>query len=257
MLLAVSCTHNRSEKPEIKGAEFTPPEKTLVLIQGYHLDEHSWSEMIKHVPEEKYNVMALGRVARDGEKPASLKNIAIKSCQEINAHSILVAHSFGGAIANQMFGYCPSKIIKIIYVSALIPNVDELPFARMKNDAEQAIYAQAVNMDNQLITPKEPKTFYKVMDPEVNTSSNNLPRLYAESVSLTTEEVFFNAERFKQLPKSYVITTKDAVVSQGTQKMFLEDASITRIEKISTGHFPMIAQPKKLADIILKLADLN
>ena len=145
--------------------------------------------------------------------------------------------------------------MKIIYISAVVPQDDELPFARMKNPKEQATYAEAVSIDNNFITPKDPKVFYKIMDSEVDLNSANLPRLYAESVNLTLEEVFFNADKFKLLPKAYIITTKDTVVSSDTQKMFIEDAGITSIEKISTGHFPMIADPKKLAGIILKLTE--
>lgn len=249
----MGCTHSRSEKTETSAS--VSPERTLVLIQGYHLDENSWNDLILNIPEDRYDVQTLGRIARDENKPASIKTIAIKSCQEIYANSIIVAHSFGGAIAGQMYGYCPQKILKVIYISAIIPNVDELPFARMKNEKEQAAYAEAVSFDGQFITPKDPKVFFKYMDSEVDTNSTTLPRLFAESMNLTKEEVFYNPERFNRLPKAYIITTKDLIVTPETQKMFISDAGITAIEKISTGHFPMISDPKKLADIILKLSD--
>jgi pimeloyl-ACP methyl ester carboxylesterase len=259
-LLLVSCARSNFKTEPTTVSKATsktsngPPEKTLVFIQGYHLDEKSWNAVISKIPSEQFFTRTLGRAGREEGKAATLKNVAKKGCQEISANSILVAHSYGGAIANQMFGYCPQKILKIIYISAIVPFDDEKPFARMTNETEQASYAQAVTFDQNFITPKDPKIFYNVMDSEVDTSKTDLPKTYAESTGLTSDELIFNSDKFKLLPKSYIITTKDSVVSKNTQQMFIKDSEINNVEKISTGHFPMISRPEELAELILKFA---
>lgn len=232
----------------------TLSKKTLVLIQGYHLDETSWDEIKSRIPTEEFNVMTLGRLGRDLNHPASLKEIATMSCQAIPDHSVLVAHSYGGAISTAMFGICPEKIFKIIYISAIVPNNGEKPFDRMNSKEDQGNYAKAVTFSASMITPKDPQVFYSEMDPSIETSSDILPHVYPESLNLTAEKLSYDAVKFKKLSKAYIVTTKDPVVGSTTQRMFIRDAGITQTIEIPTGHFPMIAQPEMLTEMILKLA---
>lgn len=233
-----------------------PAKNTLILIQGFHLDSSSWKEVEKLIPEDKYLVKTLNRLGRDEKRPASLNRIANISCKEIPLKSVLVAHSFGGAIATGMYGKCPEKIVKIIYISALVPKSDEMPFARMTNKAAQAQYAKAVKVINNKMVPHSPKIFFGAMDPMVDVKSTTLPPLYAESATLTSESIHYNPRQFAALPKSFILTLKDPVVTQETQKMFLNDANIKEFQGIPTGHYPMIANPKLTAEMILKYAPL-
>lgn len=236
----------------------TPPKaikKTLVFIQGYHLDGASWDEVIKKIPHKEFNTMTLGRIGRDESKPASLNNIATLSCKQIPKHSILIAHSFGGAISTAMYGLCPEKISKIIYISAIIPKNGEKPFDRMRNRQDQSNYARAVTFNKTTITPRAPKDFYPAMDPSVDLTSKSLPKLYPESFSLTFEVVNYDAEQFTSLPKSYILTENDPVVGVQTQQIFIKDAGIKEVQAIPTGHFPMIAKPELLSHMILKFAN--
>jgi pimeloyl-ACP methyl ester carboxylesterase len=258
LLLVVSCARTNVKNISPPSSEMrtsnTASEKTLVFIQGFHLDEKSWGAVISNIPKNEFLIHTIARANSDKPKAATLKAIAKRGCQGISADSILVAHSFGGAIANQMFGYCPQKILKIIYISAIVPFNDELPFARMSDEKAQAHYAQAVTFEEHVITPKDPETFYKVMDSEVAYSAANSPKVYPEQTSLSEEELIYNEDKFKVLPKAYIMTTKDNVVSKDTQLMYIKDAAIENVGKISTGHFPMISAPEDLADLILKLA---
>ena len=155
-----------------------------------------------------------------------------------------------------MYGLCPEKIEKIIYISAVVPKNGEKPFDRMRNRQDQARYAKAVTFDKTKIYPREPKKFYPAMDPEVNVDATpNLPKLYTEWMSLTFEVVNYDAEQFASLPKAYIVTEKDPVVGAATQEMFIKDASIKEVQGIPTGHFPMIAKPELLSHMILKFAN--
>jgi pimeloyl-ACP methyl ester carboxylesterase len=244
LVLLANCAH----KPQ-------PIKKTLVFIQGYHLDGSSWSEVRLRVPKEEFASITLDRISRDQSTPASLNEIARVSCKQSPKHSVLVAHSFGGAIATAMYGLCPEKIAKIIYISAVVPKNGEKPFDRMRNRQDQARYAKAVTFDKIKIYPREPKKFYAAMDPEVNINATpTLPKIYTEWMSLTFEVVNYDAEQFASLPKAYIVTEKDPVVGAATQEMFIKDAAIKEVQGIPTGHFPMIAKPELLSHMILKFA---
>lgn len=234
----------------------TPPKpikKTIVFIQGYHLDETSWSEVSKLVPKKEFKTLSLDRSGRDGTKP-SVNEIAKINCQKIPKHSIIVAHSFGGAITTAMYGLCPEKITKVIFVSAIVPKNGEKPFDRMRNRQDQVNYAKAVTFDKKMIYPKKPEIFFKAIDPEVDLSSKTLPTIYNESLSLTAEIINYDAEQFASLPKSYIVTEKDPVVGVASQEVFIKDAGIKEVQGIPTGHFPMLAKPELLSHMILKFA---
>jgi pimeloyl-ACP methyl ester carboxylesterase len=243
LFLVLSCSHHSIKKPA--------PKTTLVLIQGYHLDQTSWNEVSNRIPKEQFDVLTLNRDGRDTVHPASLKEIATLGCAKTPVSSILVAHSYGGAIATAMFGLCPEKIVKIIYVSAVVPMNTEKPFDRMKDKRAQKTYAKAVTFDSKMIYPRESMVFYKVMDPSVNLHSLWLPALFPESMNLTMEPLQYDQEKFWALAKSYVITEKDPVVSLQSQQMFIKDARITQTEGVATGHFPMISNPEALTRVIL------
>jgi pimeloyl-ACP methyl ester carboxylesterase len=230
--------------------------KNLVLIQGYHLDETSWNEVKKYIPVNQFNIITLGRLGRESSQPASLANIANVSCGRIHNNSILIAHSFGGAIANAMFGSCPQKISKIIYISAVVPKNDEKPFARMSEKADQENYAKIVTFNKTSITPKAPEIFYPGMDSEIDMKQGHLPKLYSEPMSLMEEAVHYELASFNKLRKSYIMTEKDQVVSLKTQEMFIRDARIKESGGIPTGHFPMITKPEDLTEMILDFVSL-
>ena len=100
----------------------------MILIQGVHLDGSSWDAFKKLIPNDQFEVSDLGRIGRDDKQPASLKQIATLSCNQLVRPSVVIAHSYGGAITNAMIGICPEKIKQVIYVAALVPMVGEKTF---------------------------------------------------------------------------------------------------------------------------------
>jgi pimeloyl-ACP methyl ester carboxylesterase len=240
-LLLASCA--QAPKKEIV-------KQNLVLIQGVHLDGNAWNELKTKLDPETFSVMDLGRIGRDTETAASLKMIAEQSCAAIPEKSTVVAHSFGGAIANSMTGICPDKITKIIYVSALVPLNGEKPFDLM-NKTDKTNYAKVVTYEKFKIVPKEASAFFRGTDPQVKTEGP-LAELYSEWISLGGEAVIYDEAKFSAIPKVYLYTERDTVISLTTQFQYTSRTGIKHSDGIATGHFPMISNPEKLATLITK-----
>lgn len=235
-------------------AQQTPKEvkkQNIVLIQGVHLDGSSWNEVKTRLEANNFAVTLVDRAGRDDKTPASLRNIAVRSCALVKEPSIIVAHSFGGAIVNSMVGTCPMKITSIIYVSALVPLHGEKPFDLM-NKTDNANYQKIVTFGKMKIIPKGAE-FYKGADPQIP-STAVLPPLYAEWTSLGAEEVTFDPKVYSPIPKAYISTEKDPVVSLTTQFQYSSRAGIKNYDGIETGHFPMLSNPEKLTQFIMKWA---
>ncbi len=231
------------------------PPRNLVLIQGVHLGADAW-EGVKNLLDPKlFKIMDLGRIGRDTVGAASLKDIADQSCKLIPANSILVAHSYGGAIGNQMVGICSEKISKIIYVTAIVPLAEEGPFDLM-NKTDQMNYGKIVTIGKFKIIPKEAQTYFKLSDPSI-TPSAELPGLHSEWVSLGSEMLNYDQAVFQAIPKVYLYTERDPVLSLTTQFQFTSRAGIKDSDGMQTGHYPMISNPERLSALITKWAKQN
>ena len=242
--LIVGCAH--SPKPE------TSP-KRIVLIQGVHLDELSWGPVKSRLETHGYEIQTLNRLGRDRAPSASLRDIARQSCEAVPKRSTVVAHSFGGAIVNAMVGICPEKIARIIYVSALVPISGEKPFLQMSNH-DQMEYGKAVDFKMGQIKPKNPYQFFKVTDPTYRYHKRTAPPLYGESMNLSMEAVEYDEKVLKEIPRSYIYTLKDNVISLKTQEFYTSRSQITQTAGVQTGHFPMISNPEALTMEILNFA---
>jgi pimeloyl-ACP methyl ester carboxylesterase len=242
ILLLVGCA--QTQKPVKK--------HNLVLIQGVHLDGSSWDEVKKRLNPEEFTVTIVDRAGRDDKGPASIRNIAERSCALFQEPSTIVAHSYGGAIANAMIGTCPMKIRGIIYISALVPLHGEKPFDLM-NKTDNAAYQKIVTFGKFKIIPKEALTFFNGADPMIP-STAVLPPLYSEWTSLGAEDVTFDPKVFASIPKAYIYTEKDPVVGLTTQFQFTSRSGIKNYDGIQTGHFPMVSNPEKLTNLIVKWA---
>ena len=246
LLLIVGCS------TKLKKAAPLPESRTIVLIQGVQLDDTSWNTVKGLLPAPGLMVMSLNRVGRDEKHPASLTEIATLSCEQIPENSIMIGHSFGGAIVNRMVGVCPTKIKQLIYVSAVVPLKGEKPFDRL-SARDQKEYGKAVVMSKTQITPKSAQAFFRVTDATFKFSKKEAPPLYKESMGLIHEPVEYDEAAYLAIPKSYIFTERDAVVSMETQRGYVERAGITVTAGVQTGHFPMYSNPEALAVELQKL----
>lgn len=241
-LLLVGCAQTKKQLPL----------QNLVLIQGVHVDGTVWNEVTKRLNANSFNVINLERIGRDSEKAASLKDIATQSCQKIPMKSTVVAHSYGGAIVNSMTGICPDKIQKIIYISAVVPLSGEKPFDLM-NKTDKMNYSKVVTFGKYKIIPKEAKTFFQTADATIN-SKTELPMLHSEWMSLSTEDVVYDEAKFNAIPKAYIYTEKDMIISLTTQFQYTSRTGIRHYDGIPTGHYPMLSNPERLSVLIKKWA---
>lgn len=238
ILSALSCAHTSSEQ-----------KKKLVLISGSHLDESSWNEVIKNLNSSTYSVTALPRLGRDPEHPTHLKQTAEAACQRIENSSTLVAHSFGGVLANEIVGVCPTKISKIIYVAALVPFSGEHGTDLLKG-ADQKSYMSAVKIEKDRISPKSKNSFLLTLDSGIDVDQKSLPGVYPESLLGSADTLQLNQDDLENVQKYYVFTSEDKIISPDYQKKIAGRVHLAATNTIRSGHLPMISKPQELSRII-------
>jgi pimeloyl-ACP methyl ester carboxylesterase len=73
-------------------------------------------------------------------------------------------------------------------------------------------------------------------------------------MSLTEEPIEYNVTHFNAIPKVYLYTAKDPVITLSTQTRYTERTKITDTDSLATGHFPMLSDPTTLAALLQKWA---
>ncbi|MNK07462.1 Pyrethroid hydrolase [compost metagenome] len=240
-LFLASCTHKPEESVR----------KSVVFIHGSHFDSGAWSQVLPEL-QDLYDTHTITLMGRDEVEHASLTEMAKDACEQVQTPSVMVGHSFGGAVINQMMGICPEKVQGIVYVTALVPLKGEKPFDAM-GKADQAAYEKAVTFKKDRIVPKATATFLKAMDADVIVKPLPDVRLYSESYIGGADPIIYEDAAFAQVPKYYIYATHDQIVQMTSQKKYTDRTKMRKTESVESGHLPMLSKPKELAGALKKV----
>lgn len=232
-----------------------PSLKTVILIHGAHLDGASWNKVTSYLEQNNQKVMAPTLPGRDNNKNVDLTTYAQFVCDIAPENSILVGHSQGGAIANQMVGLCPEKIAKIIYVTAVVPLNGERPFDLMEKRDEKA-YAKTVVFKKDRAEPRNKRGFLRAMAQDFDYKTGKAPAIYSEPTKVAGTIVKFESEHFDSIPKAYIYAESDLIITPQTQKKYTDRTEFQETYSVVSGHLPMVTKPDALADVILKSSTL-
>ncbi len=239
-LLIVSCSTTQKSN-----------EKTVVLLHGAHLDGSSWARVATYLAEKGRKTISPTLPGRGNNKNVDLNDYAKFACDLAPDNSILVGHSQGGAIANQMLGICPDKIIKIIYVSAVVPLNGERPFDLMEKRDEKA-YTKTVVFKNDRVEPRNRRAFLRAMAQDFDYKTAKSPAIHSEPTKVGTTVLKFESAVFDSIPKAYIVAALDQIITPQTQQKYIERTEFQETYSIGTGHLPMVTKPDELAELILR-----
>lgn len=232
-----------------------PAQRTIVLIHGAHMDGSSWGQVKAILENNDQKVVAPNMPGRDNNKNVDLTTYAQAACDQAPDNSIIVGHSQGGAIANQMVGICPEKISKIIYVTAVVPLNGERPFDLMEKRDEK-IYAKTVVFKKDRAEPKNKRAFLRAMAQDFDYKTTKAPAIYSEPTKVSGTVLKFESEDFDAIPKAYIFAETDLIITPATQKKYTDRTEFQETYTIVSGHLPMVTKPAALADVILKSSTL-
>lgn len=240
-LLGLLILNGCASKPKVV---VTAP-KELLFIHGAHFDGSSWNE-IRKITDAKYPSLAPTTGMRTLHEAAGLY------CTQIPSKSIIVAHSYGGAIANEMTGVCPNKVEAIIYVTAVSPHSGEMAFDLIAKK-DQKGYGSIVNFTKKLVVPKKRDKFLKKM--AGRKISNPNVKIFSEPSTVGREKLNFDQENFNKIPKAYIFAEDDLIVSLGSQKKYASREVLWSQTTVKSGHLPMITASEALGAVLLDTID--
>jgi len=230
----------------------------IILIHGAHFDGQSWKTVAKDLEKKGFQTLSPSLPGRTHSKNVDLDTLAKFVCAESKENSILVGHSQGGAVINQMLGICPSKIKEIIYITAVVPFPKEKAFDYLEKRDEKW-YFKAVEFKNDLFTPKNQGAFFQAFAQDFSNSASNkrlLPPIYSEPAKIGETALNFDKAHFEQIPKCYIHATADQIVTLASQRKYTQRTHFDKVLSITSGHLPMLSKPEETSLAIQKCLEM-
>jgi pimeloyl-ACP methyl ester carboxylesterase len=221
--------------------------KDIVLVHGAFADGSCWSKVIVQLQAKGYNVIVVQNplTSLADDVAAAKRTIA-----QMDGPLLLVAHSYGGMVISEA-GKDP-KVAGLLYVAALVPEEGQ-----NANDVNAAMPTTGVEKEFKVSADGfvflSAKAIHEHFVPDVLPEERNL--VYATQVPLAASagEEKVHSPAWKTKPSWFIVATQDRVINPDLERFKAKLINATTIELLS-GHVPMLSQPTKVTDFIIKAA---
>jgi pimeloyl-ACP methyl ester carboxylesterase len=240
-MVIISLPQNVRSQTNTKGI------KNVVLVHGAFADGSSWASVIPILQASGLNVIAVQNplTSLDDDVAATKRAIA-----KMDGPVLLVGHSYGGMVISEA-GKDP-KVAGLVYVAALVPEEGQ-----NVNDVNAAMPLTGVGPELQL----SPEGFLSLSPRGINEffAQDLTPKerkiIYATQVtwaaSATQQKVYSPA--WKTKPSWYVVAANDGMINPDLERFKAKLINATTLV-LNSSHVPMVSQPAKVADFIIRAA---
>jgi putative intracellular protease/amidase len=235
---------------------------TYVLVHGAWADESAWG-FVRNQLALNANVVVVNLPAHGIDltpaTSATLSSYVKTVTDAINAQSgkvTLVGHSMAGIVVSQVAENSPTKISKIIYVSAYLPkNGEDLLTLANQDKQSKAGTALEFTADYSEASIKKDVIVPAVCADCPDFMKEVLVKYHkAEPAKPLGEKVVLTEAKFGSVPKYYIHTTNDAAVGYDLQKMMVKNnGTIKQTFEMNTSHLPFVVQPQEFVKILTSI----
>ena len=235
---------------------------TFVLVHGAWQAPYVWESVRAQLLDagNKVIVVELPGHGSDMTPPHLLsldvyRDKVVDALSGVEGKIILVGHSMGGMVITHVAEKVPSKIRKLVYMGAFLPTSGQSLDELANTDPDSRLGPQLTLSDDKLTldVKRDSLTYLFISDGTQADKEKVIANYRAEPVIPFTNKVTLTNERFGAVEKVYIKTLKDIVISPGLQDRMIAGAGIKTVYQIETSHSPFLAQPKAVADLLLKI----
>ncbi len=223
-----------------------PEIKTVLLIHGAWADGSSWSKVVPLLEAKGLQVVAvqIPLTSFADDVAATQRAIALA-----DGPVLLVGHSYGGAVITEA-GNDP-KVAGLVYVSAVAPEKGESAFGLITS--VQTPIATELRPDSSGFLKLTSKGIAE--DFAQDLSAKEIAVLTATQVptSVGAMKGEVTTPAWKSKPSWYIIAAHDRAISPDLETAQAKRIGATTIT-VPSSHVIMLAQPAKVADVILQAA---
>lgn len=236
---------------------------TFVLVHGAFSGAWCWERVVHQLEELGHKVVAVNLPSHgnDGIAPSTvtleqyveyLRYIVSKERGEV----ILVGHSLGGIVISQTAESIPSKITKLVYVAALLPQSGQ-SFMELNERNQKALPLP--------ITVSEDQGHFKL---DINNIRENFYGETQEEDYLFAKEkhcdqplapfitpVSLTQKNYGSISRVYIETLKDKSLSHEFQREMITHMPCDEVHSLDSDHSPFFSKTEELVQLLHSLAE--
>lgn len=237
----------------------------VILVHGAWSDASVWNRVAAQLRSQGHVVTAVNLPGHGQDAtPSSQLSLAgysdaVAKAMPVNGQALLVGHSMAGMVISEVAEKMPDRVAKLVYLAAYLPRDGESLYKLSQQDKGSHVgkfwrqddpknYSPATIATEGLIA-----TFCADCSP---TDQQTLVATHkAEAVPPLGTPVKLSAERFGRVPRAYIHTSEDRVVSLGFQQSMLAAAGgAAPVITLKASHMPMLTHPQQVAAAIVSSA---
>jgi pimeloyl-ACP methyl ester carboxylesterase len=236
---------------------------SFILVHGAWEDAAIWHGVIEALEAEGRRAVAVQLPGRGpGAAPAAdvtldaLRDATLAAIRAEAAPVILVGHSFGGMTIANAAEAEPGLIGRLIFVAAYLPQSGESLQALAFSDADSRAGPNFRVDEARMVAAIAPEARAELFlnDAEEALRAGFAETMVEEPLAPLGTPVTLTEDRFGRVPRSYIRTARDQVVSPALQARMIAATPVEREVTIDTGHAPFLTRPAELARLLIEVS---
>jgi pimeloyl-ACP methyl ester carboxylesterase len=221
----------------------------IVLVHGAWADGSCWSDVIKALQADGYQVtapqFAETSLAAD---VARLRQVLGRQ----DGPMILVGHSYGGQIITAL-GADEPKVAGLVYIAAFALGAGESLGALLGAGPPQPALAHLI-VDEHGFGWVPEADFVDHFAADVEPARARVLCAVQQCLAMSTFEDVMGEPAWKSRPSWYLVATSDQAIPPDAERMFASRMGATTIE-VASGHLAMVSNPHAVTKLIKEAAD--
>jgi pimeloyl-ACP methyl ester carboxylesterase len=220
----------------------------LLLVHGAWFGGWSWDDVRLHLTFRGWRseTVELPSVAHPGSARLGLfddAEVVRQRIKEIGGPAVVVAHSYGGAVATQAAAALPN-VRHLVYVCAFQLDIGESGLGLIGKPPDWW------NAQGEVMTVRDPaKIFFNDMPQDAAVRA--VARLRPVSLCAATQPL--TAAAWRTISSTYIVTGRDNAIAPMHQEVLASRS--TYVRHLPAGHVPQLSMPAALTDLIVEAAN--
>lgn len=238
----------------------------FLLIHGGFHGAWCWYKVVAELEKRGHRSQAID-LPGQGSDRTPIAEITLNSTAErvvaalvaMSEDTIVVRHSSGGMVISAAAEMAPSRIKKLIYLSAFLPRDGEslLAILAIEELKQRTAVSENIIIDDHHITgmiklERVHDLFYHdCTQADIEYAKR---RLRPQALAARATPVSLSAERFGSVKRGYIECTEDRALAIEIQRHLIAKSPPIDVRTLPSSHSPFFSMPDKLADTLTDLA---
>jgi pimeloyl-ACP methyl ester carboxylesterase len=219
--------------------------RNIVLVHGAWADGSGWKGVYEILAKDGYNVSVV-------QEPETSFNDDVAATERVLAlqdgPSILVAHSYGGAVITEA-GNDPS-VVGLVYIAAHMPDSGEKESEGGKRFPSDLAKSGAIKTTPDGFTYIDPAQFHELFAADLPADraafmARSQVLNFADNFSAT-----ITTAAWRTKPSWMLVAGSDRTISPNLERWYAERAKSHTVEVAGASHSVYVSHPKEVADVI-------